>query len=358
MIWRRVALALVTLLVIVPATLWGAGALRAQLPFGETVRTLFVVVFVAEMLVITWLMWSRRIGLAALQGGVLWTVLLVWWSTILPSDTRQWQPDMAHIATASIDGDVLTVNNVRNFNWRSDDDVDQRWETRQYHLSRLRGADLFLSYWAGESIAHAIVSFDFADSDPLSFSIEIRKELGEAYSATAGFFKTYELAIIAADERDVVKVRSTVRGEDVRIYRLDMQRQTALGLLKEYVALTNDVAAHPRWYNTLTANCTTVIFGMARRLDPRTRLDWRILLPGQLPSYLREREFVSRAVPLNELVARAKIGPRAAGPYPDAGFSTRIRNGVPHPVGAATTLAPRAGCDQAREGQACASSSS
>lgn len=338
MILRRLALALVSLLVIVPATLWGAGALNAQLPFGGALNMICIAVFVAAMLAVVWLMWSRRIGAALLLGGGVWTALLVWWSTILPLDSRDWQPDMAHIATASIDGDILTVNNVRNFKWRSDDDFEQRWETRQYRLSQLRGADLFLSYWAGESIAHAIVSFDFADSDPLGFSIEIRKERGEAYSATAGFFKTYELAIIASDERDVVKVRSTVRGEDVRIYRLDMQRQTALGLLKEYVTLTNDVAAHPRWYNTLMANCTTVIFGMARRLDPRTRLDWRILLPGQLPSYLREREFVSRAVPLPELIARARIGARAEGPYPDTGFSKRIREGVPDPVGAAIAL--------------------
>jgi hypothetical protein len=243
---------------------------------------------------------------------------------------------VAHVAAASIAGDVLTVRNVRNFNWRSDDDFDAHWETRQYHLSQLQGADLFLSYWAGESIAHAIVSFNFADSDPLAFSIEIRKEKGEAYSATAGFFKTYELAIIAADERDVVKVRSTVRGEDVRIFRLDMKNATAHGLLREYVALANDVSARPRWYNTLTANCTTVIFGMARRLDPRTRLDWRILLPGQLPSYLRDREFVSRDVSLPALITAARIGPRAAAPPPDPEFSQRIREGVPHPVGART----------------------
>ena len=120
--------------------------------------------------------------------------------------------------------------------------------------------------------------------------------------------------VLAADERDIVKVRSTVRGEDVRLFRLDMQPETVRGLLGEYVAVANDVSATPRWYNTLTANCTTMIFGMARRLDPRIRLDWRILLPGKLPSFLREKDFVSRDMPLDELVAASRIGPRAAGP--------------------------------------------
>lgn len=319
----------VALLLLVPAGLWGAGALWYRLPLGDTARSLAAIGFGLAMLGAVMLFLSRQrlffIGLLAL----LWAPLLVWFAGIAPRADRVWADDMAHTATARIDGDVLTIGNVRNFLWRSDTDYDQRWETRQYRLSQLRGADLFLSYWAGESIAHAIISFDFADSDPLAFSIEIRKERGESYSATAGFFKTYELALIAADERDIVKVRSTVRGEDVRLYRLDIQRQTALALLQEYVKLAQQTTTQPRWYNTLTANCTTVIFGMARRLDPRTDLDWRILLPGQLPSYLREHEFVTRAVPLDELVRRARIGPRAAAPPPDPGFSRRIREGVP-----------------------------
>ncbi len=322
-------------LVLALATLWGASALWLRLPLGDIGRGLGAAAFVAAMLAAAVLLWQQRRFTALGVVALAWVVLLNWWSTILPSNDRIWEPDMAHVANARIDGDVLTVENVRNFNWRSDSDYDQRWETRQYRLSQLTGADLFLSYWAGESVAHAIVSFDFKDSDPLAFSIEIRKEKGEQYSSTAGFFKTYELAIIAADERDIVKVRTAVRGEDVRIYRLDIQQATALGLLREYVALAGDVSARPRWYNTLAANCTTVIFGMARRLDPKVALDWRILLPGKLPSYLREHEFVSRAVPLDTLVAAAKIGPRAAGP--DADFSARIREGVPDPASAGAT---------------------
>jgi Domain of unknown function (DUF4105) len=329
-----VVLRLLLTLALPLAGLWGAMALWSRLPFADLARGAIAALFAAGMLLVLVQMWRGRSAMAVGIAAALWLPLLGWWATILPSGSRDWQPDVARVAVAEIDGDVLTVNNVRNFAWRSDTDFDERWETRQYHLSQLQGADLFLSYWAGESIAHAIVSFNFADSEPLAFSIEIRKEKGENYSATAGFFKTYELAIIAADERDVVKVRSNVRGEDVRIFRLDMQRATALGLLNEYVTLANDVDAQPRWYNTLTANCTTMIFGMARRLDPRTRLDWRILLPGQLPSYLRDREFVSRDVPLADLIAAARIGPRAGAPLPDPGFSARIRAGAPYPAGA------------------------
>lgn len=321
----RILLSLVLLL----GAVWGVSALWYRLPFADAGRVAVAILWGVLMLAAVVLLWRHRRwqGLALAAAG--WVALLVWWSTILPSNDRAWQPDVARPMTAEIAGDTLIVHNVRAFTWRSDSEFDQRWETRRYDLKQLRGADLFLSYWAGESIAHAIVSFDFADQPPLAMSIEIRKEQGEAYSATAGFFKTYELAIIAADERDVVKVRATVRGEDVRIFRLDIQPQTARRLLERYVVLANDIAARPRWYNTVTANCTTMIFGMARALDRRTAFDWRILLPGKLPAYLREHQFVTRAVPLDELVARSHIGPRAAAPPPDPDFSVRIREGVP-----------------------------
>lgn len=323
---------LISLVVLVPATFWGVMALQLQLPFGVLAKSVITLLFVAAMLGAITLLWKRQRLLLLAVLVVTWGLLLGWWATILPRADRDWQPDMARIAEARIDGDILTVANVRNFNWRSDTDFDQRWETRRYHLSQLTGADLFLSYWAGESIAHAIISFTFADGGPLALSIEIRKENGESYSAIAGFFKTYELALIAADERDVVKVRSMVRHEDVRLYRLDIQRATALGLLTQYVEFSRDMTAAPRWYNTLTANCTTIIFGMARRLDPKVEFDWRILLPGHLPEYLRAHDFVTRSVPLDTLVARARIGDRSVAPPPDPGFSARIRQGVPYPV--------------------------
>jgi hypothetical protein len=147
----------------------------------------------------------------------------------------------------------------------------------------------------------------------------------------AGFFRNYELAFIAADERDVVKVRATVRREDVRLYRIDIRPQTARRLLMSYVAMANAAAATPEWYNTLTTNCTTVIFGMARVLDPGVPRDWRVLFSGYLPGYLYDAGFLRRDVPLKRLVAESHIGSKAPGPTEDPDFSRRIREGAPKP---------------------------
>ena len=64
---------------------------------------------------------------------------------------------------------------------------------REYDLRQLRSADLVMSYWMGPAIAHTLVSFGFADGRHLVFSLEIRKERGESFSALGGFFRKFEM---------------------------------------------------------------------------------------------------------------------------------------------------------------------
>ena len=254
---------------------------------------------------------------------------LVWWASISPTNDRQWAPDVARSMTAAIDGDRIVVNNVRNFTWRSDVDFDQRWEQRTYSLSHLTNVDLIMSYWMGETIAHTIVSFGFDNRERLAFSIETRKESDESYSSIAGFFKQYELAIVAADERDVVRVRSNVRGEDVRIYRLRMTPGDAQRLLCEYLEEANDLAPTPRFYNTLTSNCTTLVFDMVRVIHPGLPLDARVILAGFLPNYADAVGATDSSMPFEKLRELSRIHNKAVQADADPDFSAKIREGIP-----------------------------
>jgi hypothetical protein len=258
-------------------------------------------------------------------------LFLTWWATIKPTNDRNWAPDVARTVTATIDGDRLLVKNVRNFIWRSDTDFDQRWEQRTYGLSHLTNVDLIMSYWAGEAIAHTIVSFGFDDGARLAFSIETRKESHEGYSSVVGFFKQYELAVVAADERDLARARSNVRGEDVRIYRLRMTPENARVLLREYVEEANSLARAPRFYNTLTANCTNLVFDMVRVIHPGVPMDVRVLFSGYLPNYAYDLGATDRSLPFEKLRELSKIHDKAALADADANFSARIREEVPVP---------------------------
>jgi Domain of unknown function (DUF4105) len=262
---------------------------------------------------------------------VWFALFLAWWATISPMPNRTWAADVARNVTAKIDGDRVMVSNVRNFAWRGEADFDERWEQRTYDLSQVEYVDLIMSYWMGEAIAHTIVSFGFENGDRLAFSIETRKETNEGYSSIAGLFKQYELVIIAADERDVVRLRSNVRGEDVRLYRLRMAPANAQQLLREYLDEANDLASTPRFYNTLTSNCTTLVFEIVREIHPLLPFDARILLAGYLPNYVYALGATDTSMPFEQLRKLSRIHDKAARADADSDFSAKIREGIPLP---------------------------
>ncbi|MDP3255325.1 DUF4105 domain-containing protein, partial [Bosea sp. (in: a-proteobacteria)] len=176
---------------ILGATTWGAGLLIFRLP-GST-GTAAAIGFGIAGLAGAIGLWSGAARLP-LSFAILFLGLLGWWNGLVPSHDRAWIPELARLPSIAREGDILTVSNLRNFNWRSETDYDERWETRRYDLSKVEGIDLYLSYWSGEAIAHLLVSFPFADQPPLTFSIEVRREKGEEWSALAGFFRSYEMA--------------------------------------------------------------------------------------------------------------------------------------------------------------------
>lgn len=167
--------------------------------------------------------------------------------TLQPSHQRVWADDVAQLLEARIDGNHVHLNNVRNFQWRSETDYTPQWESRTYDLDRLRSADLVLSYWMGPHIAHTLVSFGFDGGDRVVFSLEIRKERHESFSAVGGFFRQFEQILVAADERDIVRTRSNARGEDVYLYRLQMNQASARALFLEFLNAANELRQKPRF---------------------------------------------------------------------------------------------------------------
>ena len=256
-------------------------------------------------------------------------VLVTWWSLIPPRNDRDWYPDVARLPHATIDGNRLTIENVRNCDYRTETDYTPRWETRTYNLDRLRGVDLFLSFWGPTLIAHTISSWEFADGQHLAISIETRKEKGESYSAIRGFFRQYEVYYVVADERDVVRLRTNYRGERVYLYRIRIQPGLARALLLDFLKDVNSLAEKPRWYNALTYNCTTAIRYHTRHVAKSQPWDWRILVNGRGDELLYERERIDTSMPFPELKKRSDITEKAKAADDALDFSARIRVGLP-----------------------------
>jgi hypothetical protein len=328
----KVLLLAVVGLALLCLTAWGAGVLHFAGPGGPSARAaLAALLGIAGITTVAMLLsrrWRWR-AVAALSVALL--TVAAWWSTITPSNNRIWQAEVAVLADATIQGDLVTVRNIRNFDYRTETDFTPRYYDRTFDLRRLDRVDLVAVYWMGPAIAHLFLSFGFGD-EHLAISIEARKERTEGYSTLGGFFRQYELVYVVADERDVIRLRTNYRKdppEDVYLFRVHAPIENGRRLFLGYMRTIHALNARPRFYNTLTTNCTNVIFMHAGVNPERPPFSWKILLSGYAPEYLHAVGRLDTSLPFAELERRSHINAvaQAADQAPD--FSRRIRAGLP-----------------------------
>jgi len=315
------------------AGVFAAGVIWYHAPAGKVVNGVLALAWVAfaTTCVVIYARRNDRRALAALA--LPFAAILTWFILIAPSNDRVWSPEMAQLLTYTRDGDTITVKNVRNFNWTGPDKADEKWETRTYALSDLKSVDVLSLYWKGPRIAHTYFSFVWANGEALSLSVEIRKEVDETYSPVAGFFKAYELSILAGDERDFYGWRIHFPKEDLQRFRTRANTQEAGKLLITLLDAANDLAAKPEFYNTLTENCTTEVWMLTDALDLGKPLDWRMFASGYLPDFLHDLKILDTTRPIAELREHAHTMPAVRKAMADGltgpAFSSAIRAGTP-----------------------------
>ena len=326
-ILRITATLLATLLIGMPAA-WGTLALWYQAPSAQ-LKAACIFLWIAFTLGMLATLWQGRAGLALAIFALVFAGMLIWWHNIAPSNDRLWADDVAQITNGSIDGNRVTLRNVRNFDWRSNDDYTQRWETREYELDQLNSVDMIMSYWDGWAIAHMLISFGFEDGRHVAFSVEVRRQKNLVYSEIGGFFKRDGLSIVAADERDVIRVRTNIRGEDDYLYRIRMPLSAMRSLFLGYVEQADSLVDAPRFYNTITVNCTTLVYHMMKRIVGYLPWSYRLLFTGYLPAYVYRVGGLDQRFSLTELRALGRITDRAKLSDRSDSFSADIRVGIP-----------------------------
>jgi hypothetical protein len=328
---RLLRVTVVVILVIAGA--FAAGVVWYHAPVDKLSRGVLALAWFAFAVTCTIAFARSRDWRAIAALGVPFAAILTWFILIEPTNDRDWSPEMTRLLTYTRDGDIITVNNVRNFNWTAPKTATERWETRRYALSDLQGVDVLSLYWKGPRVAHTYFSFIWKDGEALSFSVEIRKERGEEYSPVAGFFKAYELTILAGDERDFYGWRIFFPKEDIQLFPTRATPEEAAKLLVELLDNANARAADPEFYNTLTENCTTEVWMLTDALGLGKPLDWRLFASGFLPDLLYDLKVLKTERPLAQLRAEGHILPRARDAVakgligPD--FSRAIRRGTP-----------------------------
>lgn len=247
-----------------------------------------------------------------------WKMRAVWWSAgllmvlvpylaIRPGNDLDWEPEFARTGYARVDGDAVTLYNVRDFRHHSPGVADERWVSRTFHLSKLRGLDYIQSNFYGDTLAHPILSFDFGGGSRICLSVETRRETGEEFTPFGGLYKMFELQYLFVTEADCIPLRTDVRGETVRRYTIKGTPEKIREMFLASVRIQNELAERPQFYNVIRANCTTSLRAQQPKSD-RVPWDTRLLFNGMLDEYLYEEGLLeTHGLPFEQLREKAII---------------------------------------------------
>ena len=243
-----------------------------------------------------------------------------------PSNDRQWSPEFSQLPRGEWDGDRLTLRNIRNIEWLSEEDFILRYYDRTFDLQQVVGVDFVMVPFNFRPIAHTMLSFELDDGTFFGVSVEIRNEQGEDYSTVLGMARQFEVTYVLSDERDIIRRRTRHLNASVYVYPTVATPQQAQNLLRDVVDRMNELAERPEFYHTLVNNCTTNIVSHVNRLNPsRVPYSIGVLLPGLADRYAYDLGILDRRVPFEDLKRASKVNDLAALHYDDPEFSRKIR---------------------------------
>lgn len=281
------------------------------------------------LVVILFIVINRRHVWAFVLSLLGFVVVAIWFATIQPSASGSYPAELA-LPFAEISNDRIVFHNVRNCTYRTKQDFDVHYETREYDLRELKTLDVLVNYWGMTAIAHTFLSFGFSDGQYLAVSVEIRPEIGKSYDMVQGFFKQYNLIYIWADERDLIGLRTNYKNEDVYLYRATLSSQDVQKMFMSMVKATNAICQKPEFYNTFTHSCTNTLANHVIVAGIAKIPFWkRKLLTGDVDARLYQDGALDRSVPFAQLRQQAKINERAKEAGQDPRFSERIRTHLP-----------------------------
>ena len=257
--------------------------------------------------------------LAKVPGGII--------EALEPSNDRRWSPDMARLAHAEQDGDLVTVYNIRNCDYRAVDDYTVAYYDKTFHLGKLESVDfIVVPFLSSPGLAHVMMSFGFEGQDYLGLSVEIRREEGEKYFPLNGVLRQFELIYVIGDERDLIKQCTDVHLNGVYVYRSRLTPQEARALFVDVMRRTNQLARQPEFYNTFTNNCTTNIVRHINRLGTRKLpYNWQVIFPGDFDKLLYDEGLITNDVSFARARLRARVNRLAYLHADSPDYSAKIR---------------------------------
>lgn len=219
-----------------------------------------------------------------------------------PSNTRNWQTEYSLQSHAIVDGDLVTIYDIRNQTYDTNGPTSLSYYNQTFDLSQLKSLKLYvitLSDFKG--IAHTFFEFEFVNSTKITVSVEARREVGEEYSIWLGMLHSFEVFYVWSPVTDSVARRQIWQKPLMISYKIKADDTILRALFLQLITDTNDLQKNPRYYNTLFSTCTSNLLDAARDVYPN--LPWTIsrFFPGYATEYLYNLDLIDTNLTLEKL---------------------------------------------------------
>jgi len=207
----------------------------------------------------------------------------------VPRSDRDWVENLAHMPKVDQTADGFSLDPVMDWSYRPDGPIAKDMTTFAAKFADLKNLYFMVEPQpGGDYAAHTLILFEFANDRIVGLTVEARLEKGETYSALDGLFNDYELSYIWATAKDLLTRRVTFLMKEIYVYPLALSEEQKQKFLHAVLDRTISVETKPRFYNTLTSNCTN-------ELAKAANLGWHYswILTGYSPQRLYSLKLIT-----------------------------------------------------------------
>lgn len=217
-----------------------------------------------------------------------------------PTHQGEWEMDYVHLPRIELREHDVVLKNIRD--WRylpSGEKFASDMRTTKLRYDELVRAWVVVEpFMLAQKIAHTFLVFELEDGRAYAVSIEARRRLKQGFRPFRALFREYELMYQWGTERDLLSIRALRRKNALHMVPLRFTHVQVVSLFKELAIKTNELFDHPRFYNTLFANCTTELFDPLASIHTTYQLPFRSrVLTATVLDALGEHDLIDTDAP-------------------------------------------------------------
>ena len=230
-------------------------------------------------------------------------VWFAWWSSQTPSLHRDWVETESKLSEISFSWNLINVKNIRNFSHLTEEKWESNYYDEVFDLDKIESLYYIIEPFSDyDWPAHTMLSFGFSDWKYITVSAELRKEKWELFDPFLWIMNQFEIVYILWNENDLIKLRTNIRKDKVRLYPMKVTKNEIRKLFSSVLHRADKLSKEPEFYNTLWNTCTTSILKHVNSLkkDKISSFDLKILLPSNSDKIAFELWLIDTKLSLKE----------------------------------------------------------